>query len=145
MWDEITYPFANFNGWEWISNFIPHFSKPLRLVGENRRYLTFMLHFNIYLYLESNHITYQNTAILIHRICSRIVWRPVLPVVHVILRVASREVVVFRQGTSQFIGGATVLNLTWNSQTSKKKSLKYRCTYFFYHTNSDMNITILKP
>ena len=29
MWDEITYPFPNFNGvtievWEWISNFIPH-------------------------------------------------------------------------------------------------------------------------
>ena len=30
VWDEITYPFPNFNGctievWEWISNFIPHF------------------------------------------------------------------------------------------------------------------------
>ena len=30
VWDEITYPFQNFNGytvevWEWISNFIPHF------------------------------------------------------------------------------------------------------------------------
>ena len=30
LWDEITYPFPNFNGctvevWEWISNFIPHF------------------------------------------------------------------------------------------------------------------------
>ena len=30
MWDEITYPFQNFNSctievWEWISNFIPHF------------------------------------------------------------------------------------------------------------------------
>ena len=30
MWDEITYPFPNFDGatievWEWISNFIPHF------------------------------------------------------------------------------------------------------------------------
>ena len=30
MWDEITYPFPNFNDgivevWEWISNFIPHF------------------------------------------------------------------------------------------------------------------------
>ena len=30
MWDQITYPFPNFNGctvevWEWISNFIPHF------------------------------------------------------------------------------------------------------------------------
>ena len=30
MWDEITYPFPNFNSctvevWEWISNFIPHF------------------------------------------------------------------------------------------------------------------------
>ena len=30
MWDEITYPFPNFNGctvevWEWIGNFIPHF------------------------------------------------------------------------------------------------------------------------
>ena len=29
MWDEITYPFPNFNGaavdvWEWISDFIPH-------------------------------------------------------------------------------------------------------------------------
>ena len=29
MWDEITYPFPNFNGatvevWEWTSNFIPH-------------------------------------------------------------------------------------------------------------------------
>ena len=29
MWDEITYPFLNFNGatvevYEWISNFIPH-------------------------------------------------------------------------------------------------------------------------
>ena len=31
MWDEITHPFPNFNGatvevWEWISNFIPHFT-----------------------------------------------------------------------------------------------------------------------
>ena len=31
MWDEITYPFPNFNGctvevWEWISNIIPHFT-----------------------------------------------------------------------------------------------------------------------
>ena len=31
MWDEITYPFSNFNGstievWEWISNFIQHFT-----------------------------------------------------------------------------------------------------------------------
>ena len=31
VWDEITYPFPNFNGytievWEWISNFIPHFA-----------------------------------------------------------------------------------------------------------------------
>ena len=31
VWDEITYPFPNFNGatvevWEWISNFIPHFT-----------------------------------------------------------------------------------------------------------------------
>ena len=30
VWDEITYPFPNFNGgtievWVWISNFIPHF------------------------------------------------------------------------------------------------------------------------
>ena len=30
VWDEITYPFPNFNGctvevWEWKSNFIPHF------------------------------------------------------------------------------------------------------------------------
>ena len=30
VWDEITYPFPNFNGatievWEWISNYIPHF------------------------------------------------------------------------------------------------------------------------
>ena len=30
VWDEIAYPFPNFNGctvevWEWISNFIPHF------------------------------------------------------------------------------------------------------------------------
>ena len=30
VWDEITYPFPNFNGgtvevWEWLSNFIPHF------------------------------------------------------------------------------------------------------------------------
>ena len=27
VWDEITYPFPNFNVevWEWISNFIPHF------------------------------------------------------------------------------------------------------------------------
>ena len=30
VWDEITYPFPNFNGavvegWKWISNFIPHF------------------------------------------------------------------------------------------------------------------------
>ena len=29
VWDEIAYPFQNFNGvtvevWEWISNFIPH-------------------------------------------------------------------------------------------------------------------------
>ena len=32
MWYEITYPFANINGctievWEWISNFIPHFTR----------------------------------------------------------------------------------------------------------------------
>ena len=31
MWDEITYPILNFNGyidevWEWINNFIPHFA-----------------------------------------------------------------------------------------------------------------------
>ena len=31
VWDEITYPFPNFNGttvevWEWVSNFIPHFT-----------------------------------------------------------------------------------------------------------------------
>ena len=31
VWDEITYPFPNFNGitvedWEWISNFVPHFT-----------------------------------------------------------------------------------------------------------------------
>ena len=31
VWDEITYPFLNFNGaivdvWEWISNFIPHYT-----------------------------------------------------------------------------------------------------------------------
>ena len=31
MYDEITYPFPNFNSctievWEWISNFIPHFT-----------------------------------------------------------------------------------------------------------------------
>ena len=31
VWDEITYPFPNFNGgtfevWEWISNFLPHFT-----------------------------------------------------------------------------------------------------------------------
>ena len=30
VWDELTYPFPNFNGatvevWEWIGNFIPHF------------------------------------------------------------------------------------------------------------------------
>ena len=25
MWEEITYPFLNFNGW--ISNFIPHFTR----------------------------------------------------------------------------------------------------------------------
>ena len=30
MWDEIDYPFPNFNGytveiWDWLSNFIPHF------------------------------------------------------------------------------------------------------------------------
>ena len=30
IWDEITYPFLNFNGaiievWEWVGNFIPHF------------------------------------------------------------------------------------------------------------------------
>ena len=30
VWDEITYPFPNFNGctvevWEWVSNFVPHF------------------------------------------------------------------------------------------------------------------------
>ena len=30
VWDEITYPFQNFNGavvefWEWIGNYIPHF------------------------------------------------------------------------------------------------------------------------
>ena len=32
MWDEITYPLPNYNGytfegWEWISNFILHFIK----------------------------------------------------------------------------------------------------------------------
>ena len=32
MWDEIIYPFPNFNGatieiWEWISNFIPHITE----------------------------------------------------------------------------------------------------------------------
>ena len=32
MWDEITYPFPNFEGatvevWEWISYFIPHFTE----------------------------------------------------------------------------------------------------------------------
>ena len=32
MWDEITYPFPNFNGytvevWEWMNNFILHFIK----------------------------------------------------------------------------------------------------------------------
>ena len=32
VWDEITYPFPNFNGaavevWEWLSNFIPHFTR----------------------------------------------------------------------------------------------------------------------
>ena len=32
LWDEITYPFPNFNGaavdvWEWISNFIPQFTR----------------------------------------------------------------------------------------------------------------------
>ena len=32
VWDEITYPFPSFNGetveaWEWISNFIPHFTE----------------------------------------------------------------------------------------------------------------------
>ena len=31
VWDEIAYPFPNFNGatvdvWEWISNFIPRFT-----------------------------------------------------------------------------------------------------------------------
>ena len=31
VWDEVTYPFPNFNGatievWEWISNFTPHFT-----------------------------------------------------------------------------------------------------------------------
>ena len=30
VWDEITYPFPNFNSstvevWEWMNNFIPHF------------------------------------------------------------------------------------------------------------------------
>ena len=25
VWDEIAYPFSNFNGWERISNFILHF------------------------------------------------------------------------------------------------------------------------
>ena len=37
MWDEITYSFPNFNGatvevWEWISDFIPHFT---RLVSQS--------------------------------------------------------------------------------------------------------------
>ena len=32
VWDEITYPFPNFNGativvWEWMNNFIPHFTR----------------------------------------------------------------------------------------------------------------------
>ena len=31
IWDEINHPFSNFNGaavavWEWISNFMPHFT-----------------------------------------------------------------------------------------------------------------------
>ena len=36
VWDELTYPFPNLNGttvevWEWISNFIPHFTGYVRL------------------------------------------------------------------------------------------------------------------
>ena len=38
MWDEITYPFPNFNGctvelWEWISNVIPHLCAYLSMLG----------------------------------------------------------------------------------------------------------------
>ena len=34
VWDEITYPFPNFNGatvevWKWISNFIPNLTGPV--------------------------------------------------------------------------------------------------------------------
>ena len=47
MWDEITYPFPNINGfnievWEWINNFIPQFirdgiSNPLNLIHISSR------------------------------------------------------------------------------------------------------------
>ena len=43
LWDGITYPFPNFNGatievWEWLSNFVPHFTwhfiaYPISMVG----------------------------------------------------------------------------------------------------------------
>ena len=37
VWDEITYPFPNFNGgtidvWKWVSNFIPHFTGHVMLI-----------------------------------------------------------------------------------------------------------------
>ena len=46
-WDEITYPFPNFNGatvevWEWISNFIPHLMMDELLIhsGFTLKYIT---------------------------------------------------------------------------------------------------------
>ena len=37
-WDEISYPFQNFNGctvevWDWICNFIPHFTEHVVLTN----------------------------------------------------------------------------------------------------------------
>ena len=62
MWDEITYPFLNFNSatvevWEWISNFTPHFTGPcdyLSMLGlklnhvskRGTRYFYFKISFN---------------------------------------------------------------------------------------------------
>ena len=43
MWDEISYPFPNFNGstvdvWEWITDFIPHFIMDVLTYGCQRQF-----------------------------------------------------------------------------------------------------------
>ena len=51
MWDEITYPFPNFNSctvevWEWVSKFTPHFSEHMGLksIHSGRRGVTCCTH-----------------------------------------------------------------------------------------------------